>query len=418
MKKAPLDSERGGADGQSRHLNDENVPLVIKAHRAVLERLALNPPTWPFRPFDGPRGFGTYWRDNDMRGSWQARRDCIEQILGPTRDALEELQERVRAPLHPGAVGQLQESDLRRRRGEAADCTAGRREQRRGDRPPRRRLSGVHRSSAAARADLAADGRLVDGEPPAEDGRENCGGEPVPASVPVTGLRTRAAGDADLLRPLRGGRRFRPARADPPGLPPLRPLHPQERQAVRGRCSGSGWTSTGRSSPPPGTHCEAFLRGCGVTGQRTLAQWQKAWRRTSTGPVTVPHGAQQPVRTTEQLRRVLQATPGGGSALDHRTHHILPLPVRDPQPDTAFADLYRELMGPARRNGLASDTGGDAILVSGGGSVQLVQIKSYAARPSRSNGRGKPPQGRAPRRAAEGWQEPRRVHRPDGGHGA
>jgi hypothetical protein len=26
-------------------------------------------------------------------GGWQARRDCIEQILGPTRDALEDLQE-------------------------------------------------------------------------------------------------------------------------------------------------------------------------------------------------------------------------------------------------------------------------------------------------------------------------------------
>ncbi|MFC9636873.1 hypothetical protein ACFTY8_49060 [Streptomyces mirabilis] len=28
-----------------------------------------------------------------MRNSWQARRDCIEEILGPTRDALEQLQE-------------------------------------------------------------------------------------------------------------------------------------------------------------------------------------------------------------------------------------------------------------------------------------------------------------------------------------
>ncbi len=62
---------------------------------------------------------------------------------------------------------------------------------------------------------------------------------------------------------------------------------------------------------PAWNHCEAFLRGCGVTGQRTLAQWQKAWCRASTGPVTVPHVAQQPVRTREQLRRVLQATPGG-----------------------------------------------------------------------------------------------------------
>ncbi|MCX5450276.1 hypothetical protein [Streptomyces nigrescens] len=82
-----------GTDGEGRHLDDENVPMVIKAHRAVLERLALKPPTWPFRTFDGPRGFGTYWRDNDMRNSWQARRDCIEQILGPARDALEDLQE-------------------------------------------------------------------------------------------------------------------------------------------------------------------------------------------------------------------------------------------------------------------------------------------------------------------------------------
>jgi hypothetical protein len=62
-----------GTDGQGRHLDDENVPLVIKAHRAVLERLALEPPAWPFRTFDGPRGFGTYWRANDMSGSWKAR---------------------------------------------------------------------------------------------------------------------------------------------------------------------------------------------------------------------------------------------------------------------------------------------------------------------------------------------------------
>ncbi|MER7178535.1 hypothetical protein ABT404_03430 [Streptomyces hyaluromycini] len=82
-----------GTDGRDMRLNDDTVPVVIKAHRAVLERLALKAPTWPFRMFDGPRGFGTYWRDNGMSGSWQARRNCVEQILGPTRDALEELQE-------------------------------------------------------------------------------------------------------------------------------------------------------------------------------------------------------------------------------------------------------------------------------------------------------------------------------------
>jgi len=82
-----------GTDGKSMRLNDESVVLAIKAHRAVLQRLALEPPVWPFRTFEGPHGFGTYWRDNDMRGSWQARRDCIELILGPTRDALGQLQE-------------------------------------------------------------------------------------------------------------------------------------------------------------------------------------------------------------------------------------------------------------------------------------------------------------------------------------
>jgi hypothetical protein len=82
-----------GTNGQGRRLDDETVPVVMKAHRTVLERLALKPPVWPFRTFDGPRGFGTYWRANGMSGSWQARRDCIEQILGPTRDALEDLQE-------------------------------------------------------------------------------------------------------------------------------------------------------------------------------------------------------------------------------------------------------------------------------------------------------------------------------------
>lgn len=82
-----------GTDGQGRRLDDENVTVVMKAHRTVLERLALKPPVWPFRMFDGPRGFGTYWRANGMSGSWQARRDCVEQILGATRNALEDLQE-------------------------------------------------------------------------------------------------------------------------------------------------------------------------------------------------------------------------------------------------------------------------------------------------------------------------------------
>jgi hypothetical protein len=70
-----------GTDGQGRRLDDEYVPLVMKAHRTVLERLALKPPVWPFRALGGPRGFGTYWRANGMSGSRQARRDCVEQMM-------------------------------------------------------------------------------------------------------------------------------------------------------------------------------------------------------------------------------------------------------------------------------------------------------------------------------------------------
>ncbi|MFF0067162.1 hypothetical protein ACFYRC_37825 [Streptomyces sp. NPDC005279] len=84
-----------GTDGTGMRLNDESAVLVVKAHGAVLERLALEVPQWPFRTFDGPHGFGLYWRKNGMSGGggWQARRECVEGILGPTRHALEEWEE-------------------------------------------------------------------------------------------------------------------------------------------------------------------------------------------------------------------------------------------------------------------------------------------------------------------------------------
>ncbi|WP_269857961.1 hypothetical protein [Streptomyces sp. RPT161] len=71
-------------------MDDQGVVLAIKGHRSVVERLGLEPPQWPFRHFSG---FYDYWIANDMKGSWQARRECIEHLLGPTRDALEQLQE-------------------------------------------------------------------------------------------------------------------------------------------------------------------------------------------------------------------------------------------------------------------------------------------------------------------------------------
>ncbi len=78
--------------GGGQRLDDESVMLAIKAHRAVLERLGMEPPRLPFRNFSS---FGDYWRRNGMSGSggWAARRECVESLLGPARDALEQLEE-------------------------------------------------------------------------------------------------------------------------------------------------------------------------------------------------------------------------------------------------------------------------------------------------------------------------------------
>ncbi|MGW3834768.1 hypothetical protein [Streptomyces microflavus] len=74
-----------GTDGKGMRLNDESVVPVIKAHGTILERLALARPQWPFKTFDGSHSFGSYWRKNGMSGGggWQARRECVESILGP-----------------------------------------------------------------------------------------------------------------------------------------------------------------------------------------------------------------------------------------------------------------------------------------------------------------------------------------------
>lgn len=52
-------------------MNDEEVVLAVKAHRAVLERLGLEPPQLPFRHHSG---FYDYWRKNDMSGAAAGRR--------------------------------------------------------------------------------------------------------------------------------------------------------------------------------------------------------------------------------------------------------------------------------------------------------------------------------------------------------
>ncbi|MGW4287389.1 hypothetical protein ACWEIK_10685 [Streptomyces sp. NPDC004673] len=58
----------------------------------MFDRLGLKAPQLPFRHHSG---FYDYWRRNDMSdgGGWQTRRECIERLLGPTREALEDLLE-------------------------------------------------------------------------------------------------------------------------------------------------------------------------------------------------------------------------------------------------------------------------------------------------------------------------------------
>ena len=80
-----------GTSGGER-LTDEEFIIAVKGHRTVLARLGLEAPRFPFRHFSG---FRDYWIRNDMSGGggWQKRRECVEGLLGPTRDALEELEE-------------------------------------------------------------------------------------------------------------------------------------------------------------------------------------------------------------------------------------------------------------------------------------------------------------------------------------
>ncbi|MEU7415004.1 hypothetical protein AB0B40_37935 [Streptomyces sp. NPDC042638] len=150
----------------------------------------------------------------------------------------------------------------------------------------------------------------------------------------------------------------------------LRPAstHSAFEQGTTRRSVASAAAATPAASSPSRTRPSCWTSG----------NWQRL----------VPSG----IRRYEVIIRRQPAHSAAGAPPAHRlTHYTWTLPTRDSQPDTAFADLYREQMGPARRNGLASDTGCDVILVSGDGSVQLVQMESNAAPPPGSNGRGEPP---------------------------
>ncbi|MFI5689119.1 helix-turn-helix domain-containing protein [Streptomyces sp. NPDC051636] len=152
---------------------------------------------------------------------------------------------------------------------------------------------------------------------------------------------------------------------------------------------GTCWRIANRKIKLPAwKHCEAFLRGCGITGERTLEQWEQAWRHAYAAPAATagerlqPRDPRwQPGRTAgrdtmkygEFIRALQEASslPSDGLGVQGlKVRHLAPVSQRN----DILGDLHKKLFGSARRNGLAPDTGLDGILVSGDGSVQLVQM--------------------------------------------
>lgn len=73
-----------GTSGSS--LTRDNSALMATALTRVLQRLGIADFSLPFRDFDG---FRSYWLRNDGHGSWQARRDILNDLFNPLHEQLE-----------------------------------------------------------------------------------------------------------------------------------------------------------------------------------------------------------------------------------------------------------------------------------------------------------------------------------------
>jgi abortive infection Abi-like protein len=82
-----------GTDG-SNVCDDREIATAIRALEAVAKRLGVSLEL-PFRDFSR---FRSYWLRHDGYGSWQARRDIIEELLEPARKELETLESRLAGP--------------------------------------------------------------------------------------------------------------------------------------------------------------------------------------------------------------------------------------------------------------------------------------------------------------------------------
>lgn len=81
--------EAHGTHG-SRRTDDES-RLLMRTLHAILDRLGITTFDPPFRSFDT---FYKYWRTNGGYGSWQARRDMLDEHFEPLRDELDEREAR------------------------------------------------------------------------------------------------------------------------------------------------------------------------------------------------------------------------------------------------------------------------------------------------------------------------------------
>ena len=80
--------ESYGTNGQQR-LDEQQIGLAIRALSAVLKRLGVELEL-PYRNFST---FRTFWMRNDCSGSWQARRDLLDERFEPLHHRLMRLEE-------------------------------------------------------------------------------------------------------------------------------------------------------------------------------------------------------------------------------------------------------------------------------------------------------------------------------------
>lgn len=88
------DELRAFGTGGGNACDDKQIAVAIRTLEAVTRRLGV-PLELPFRDF---AKFRDYWLQNDGYGSWQARRDMLDELLEPTRKELSTLESRLAGP--------------------------------------------------------------------------------------------------------------------------------------------------------------------------------------------------------------------------------------------------------------------------------------------------------------------------------